>query len=366
MTVILWLAATAVGSAGAVVPAITGPDASVAVNRDSGEVAVLRDRTLVVIREGTPLDPVEVAFSGGRILEFRGSSILIEFSARPQQGIMRAVVSPRGRERLAWPNPGVGVHFPHLETVLTLDGRGLMGSLTLDDQVRAELGGLEGIPAGAGVVATYRFRGGLVGARASERFGPAAALTPDDFVVFLRGGGALRYRAPEGVVWSVDTPSADLWRPLDVDPGQGAMLVRRGSEWEIVSLESGQTIWRLEETARARAVASFGNAAGVDVAGAEGAFRDGRLLRDGRILVLGGAAEAWLGVLDPKTGRLAPVDILRSLGHQGGDSLREFWLERRPRLEWVQELPQPGGSVLLVRGPDGWYTVPIPETGSIP
>lgn len=341
-------------------PVVTGADASVAVNRGTGEIAVLRGRTLTVVRDGEPLEPVDLTYAGGRVLDFRGATILMEFPEADEQAAIRAAMSPRGRERLAWPNPGVGSHFPHMETGLTVDGRGLHGDLILDHRVRGELGGLEGIPEGAGVVATFRFRGGLVQARASESFGPAVALTTDDFLVSLRDGGLLRFRSPDGVVWSLDPPLSGSWRVVDVDPEQGVALTERGGEWVAAELDSGRNLWTLGAEVQAQAMRTFSAATGLEVEGVEAVIRDGRLLPDGRVLVHGGATFDWVSVLNPLRGEMAPAELLSGLSGPEWAPLREFWRERRLRLDSVQVWPSPEGVVLLVRGPDGWYRVPLP------
>jgi len=353
------MAALAVGG-GSPVPAITGADASVVVNRETGEVAVLRGRILTVLRDGAPLDPVELARDHGRLLDFRGATVLLEFPQVSGQAAMRAAMSPRGRERLAWPNPGVGVYFPHLETTLTLDGRGLHGDLILDQQVRGELGGLEGIADGAGVVATFRFRGGLVQARASASFGSAVALTTDDFLVSRRDGGLLRFRSPDGVVWSLDPPAQKGWRVVDVGPAQGLVLVESGGEWLGLALDSGKELWRLDEATRVRAVQAFGVAAGLNTRGAEGLMRDGRLLPDGRVLFHGGATYDWVGVFDPSRMEFLPAELLSGLALPEFRGLREFWVDRRLRPDSLQVWASPAGVGLLLRGPDGWYHVQLP------
>lgn len=354
------LAVAAVAVLGPAAPDIPGVDVSVAVHRESGEIAVLRDQVLVVVRGAEASEPVMLSLPGGRLLEFRGTTILVEFPAIGGRSAVRAALSPRGRERLAWPNPGVGEYFPDLSTRLTLDGRGLHGDLQLTAAVRRDLGGLDGIPDGAGVVASYRFRGGVVQARASSTFGTSVALTPDDFVISLRDGGVLRYRAPDGVLWSVASPPGGVWRVVDVDAVGQRVLVDRAGEWVGLELETGRESWRLGGESLQRAVRSFGEAAGVSVTGPEGTVRDGRLLRDGRVLVHGGSAADWVGVLDPGRGELEPAELLTSLQGPAWTPIRDFWRERRLRLEAVLEVPRPEGSVLLLRGPDGWYRVPVP------
>jgi hypothetical protein len=81
------------------------------------------------------------------------------------------------------------------------------------------------------------------------------------------------------------------------------------------------------------------------------------------VLVHGGSTADWVGVFDPTRGELEPAELLSSLQGPSWAPIRDYWRERRLRLEAVLEVPSPEGSVLLLRGPDGWYRVPVPGDG---
>ncbi len=68
-----------------------------------------------------------------------------------------------------------------------------------------------------------------------------------------------------------------------------------------------------------------------------------------------GGADARLAVLDPATGKIVRSDLLAELEARGVAGAGEAWRARSSLAE-VGEL---AGPVLLLRGPDGFYTLPL-------
>ena len=154
------------------------------------------------------------------------------------------VITVDGRERLAFPNEGLSELFPSETSHLTLDGKGVYGFLPLDPPAREFFGLPESIPLGAGVAATYRFAGEKLLARGSEVFIGVVALSPDDMVLTVKGGGAMRHRSPGGVAWKREGSGGD-WRLADVDPAAGVAVAIDGQGALLgIDLEKGDVRWQ--------------------------------------------------------------------------------------------------------------------------
>ena len=338
--VVLLVAVAACGAE--TVPArFSGADTSVAVNKKDGRIAVLRGDTLEVFGSAGPAaSTFQIPGKGPRVLQFCGGNVLYtthDVNNLPQVFV---VVTADGRERLAWPNEGLAPFFPSEASRLTIDGRGVYGFLTLDPPAREFFGLPESIPLGAGVVATYRFAGEKMAARGAEIFAGAVALSPDDILLTVKGGGLMRYRSPGGVAWKREGSGGD-WRVVDVDPVGGlALAIDAQGAVLAVDCESGETRWR---------VAPEGGRP----------VRDARLLRSGQALVYVGGIEKPLALVDPATGGRDSAAVTEAFARRKLTSVLGFWLDHTDSLTGITEDPAGKGTTLLVHGADGWYDVPL-------
>ena len=309
-----------------------------AANRADGRLAVLQGGTLSVYAGesvATPSASFEIPGTSPAVIEFRGNQILYTTHGVNDMPVVFVAVSVEGRERLAWPNPGISELFPSDTSRLTLDGKGVYGFLVLDPPARAFFGLADDIPLGAGVAATYRFAGEKLLARGSEAFAGLVALSADDMLLALKGGGLMRYRSPGGVAWKREG-SGGVWAIADVDTQAGLVVAIDSAGTVLASgLEKGEPLWRCAVT------------------GAR--VRDARTTPDGRLLVLTGDAERRVTVLDPATGRpsgtqLADLCERQGLGTGLTGSLAKTW-----SLANLVSVATPGGSTWLIRASDGWY-----------
>jgi hypothetical protein len=343
-------------------PRFAGADTTVAVNRLDGRIAVLRGDHLDLLDRVTATKPTASIGIPGRqpaVQEFCGNTIL--YVTHEVRGLATAYVaiSATGREWLAWPNEGLSELFPIDTSRLTLDGKGVFDTLTLGPKVREYFGLPDSIPDGAGVVATFRFAGEKMAARGSTAFGPVVALTPDDMLIALRGGGVMRYRSPGGVLWKHEG-AGGTWRIADAE-GAGLALVLDG-EGALVALDldAGKERFRWDPSKQASAVTKWlaHEGGGPQSAGGAPRLLDARRLRSGQVLVLGESGSKWLGVVDPSSGRLMEGEVLSRLHAAGDGALADFWAAHNDSLAQTWELPvDAGGATLLMRGADGWYEV---------
>ncbi len=323
-------------------PRFPGADTSVAVNRKDGRVAVLQgDRLAVVQPEGPPTPVAGIPGRSPRILQFRGGNILYlthDVKDLPQVFV---VITTDGRERLAWPNEGLAPFFPSETSRLTVDGRGVYGFLTLDPRAREFFGLPDSVPDGAGVAATYRFAGEKMSARGSELFAGVVALSPDDNLLTVKGGGAMRYRSPGGVAWKREGEGGD-WRVADVDPVAGiALMLDPQGTVRALELESGEVRWQSPSEGGSK-------------------VRDARALRDGRVLLYTGGGEQPLALFDPRTGRASATVVAEAFARLKLTSVLGYWLDHADSLDGIAQLPSGTGTTLLVHGADGWYEVALP------
>jgi hypothetical protein len=334
-------AAVAVGASGAPGLRFPGAETSVAVNRGDGRVAVLHgDKLKVFGSDGSSVSTIEVPGKNPRVLEFCGGNLLYvthEVSNLPQ---IFVVITVTGRERLAFPNEGLSELFPSETSHLTLDGRGVYGFLTLDSAARDFFGLPESIPAGAGVAATYRFVGEKLLARGSDAFAGVVALSPDDMLLTLKGGGAMRYRSPGGVAWKREDSGGE-WRITDVDPVAGLAVII-GPEGDVMGLdlEKGDLRWRLS-------------------GGSGRPVRDAHMLKSGKVLLFTGGSEQPVTVLDSATGQRNGPAFSQAFARLQLSSVLGYWMDHAESLAGIVEVPAKAGNVLLVRGADGWYEVPL-------
>jgi hypothetical protein len=322
--------------AGGPTPVFAGAGTSVAVEPSTGRVAVARDGRLEIfasVDAAKPTSVLDLPNATARMVEFRADIVVFSFTLTDEPGLHLMAMDTSGRERLVWPNEGIGATFPTESSRLTLDGRGLYGVLTLDDAVRAELGIPSSVPAGAGVVVTYKFSSERMLTRFSEAFHSAVALSCEDLVIAWHDGTVIRYASPGGIVWKKDYAAAKDAVVADVDPEAGT-AVCLGPNGELVALDlaTGAIRWRGEPLAGARAA---------------------RLLHDGRVLIL--AADKALALYDPRSGRLVADDLTTGLGAVGS-----WWKERAADLRSFFEVVPGSRPELLFAGADGWYATPLP------
>jgi hypothetical protein len=334
------LAVLAVGSS-AVAQRFPGAATSVAVNRKDGRVAVLaRGKLEVLGATGATLSSIDIPGRDPRVLQFCGGNILYVTHDVSKLAEAFVVITVEGRERLAWPNEGLAPFFPSTTSRLTLDGRGVYGFLPLDPPVRQFFGLPESIPPGAGVVATFRFAGEKMAARGSEMFAGAVALSPDDILLTVKGGGLLRYRSPGGVAWKREG-SGGTWKLADADPVLGqALVIDEGGAVLVIDLEAGNVKWQVP-------------------AGAGPRVRDAMLLPGGKALVYVGGSEKPLAILDPATGERDSGVISDAFARRKLTSVLGFWLDHADSLDGIVALPVAAATTLLVHGSDGWYEVPL-------
>jgi hypothetical protein len=334
------LLAPQAGSA-AEAPRFPGAATTVAVNRADGRLAVLTGSQLQILENATATTPVttfEVPGKDPRVLEYCGPNL--RYVTHDVQGMPEVFVaiSVVGRERLAWPNPGLSDLFPTDTSRLTLDGRGVYGFLTLVPAARVFFSLPEDIPLGAGVAATFRFAGEKLLARASELFAGFVALSPDDMVLARRGGGLMRSRAPDGVVWKREASGGD-WRIVDVDLATGTVAAVDAQGAVVgTDLEKGEPRWRCE------------------LAGSH--VRDARLVRGGRLLMLATDPGRSLALADPATGKRSGPGIVELCERQGLAKQLAEWLAKAASLDGLLEVTTSTGTAWLLRGSDGWYLVP--------
>ena len=307
-------------------------------NRADGRLAVLQGATLSVYPAGSapaPSASFEIPGTDPAVIEFRGNQILYATHGFNNMPVVFVAVNVEGRERLAWPNAGISELFPSDTSRLTLDGKGVYGFLVLDPPARAFFGLADDIPLGAGVAATYRFAGEKLLARGSAAFAGVVALSSDDMLLALKGGGLMRYRSPGGVAWKREGSGGE-WAIADVDSQAGIVAAIDAAGTVVASgLEKGEPLWRCA------------------VAGAR--VRDARTTPDGRLLVLTGDSERRIAVLDPATGRLSGNQLADLCERQGlppglAGSLATTW-----SLANLVSVATPGGALWLIRGPDGWH-----------
>jgi hypothetical protein len=338
-----WLLAALAAAAGlaGTAPRYPGADTSVAVNRGNGRIAVLRaDKLEVFEPAGTSLSTIEVPGKAPRILEFCGGNLLYvthEVSNLPQVFV---VITVDGRERLAFPNEGLSELFPNEGSRLTLDGRGIYGFLPLDQPAREFFGLPESIPYGAGVAVTYRFAGEKLLARGSESFTSVVALSPDDMLLTLKGGGVMRYRSPDGVAWKREGTGGD-WRLADVDPAAGvAVAIDRQGTLVGLALEKGDVRWQSPSGPGPRVL-------------------DARLLRDGRALGFAKEPEKQVMVFEPSSGTWSVAEVAQTFARHGMRAVLAAWLDRADSLAGLFQIGAGTGAAWLILGADGWYEVPL-------
>ena len=333
--------AAAAGFAGPA-PRYPGADTSVVVNRGNGRIAVLRGDKLEVFEpSGASLSTIEIPGKGPRILEFCGGNLLYvthEVSNLPQVFV---VITVEGRERLAFPNEGLSELFPSEKSRLTLDGKGVYGFLPLDPPAREFFGLPDSVPLGAGVAATYRFAGEKLLARGSEAFTGVVALSPDDMLLTVKGGGAMRHRSPGGVAWKHEGNGGD-WRVVDVDPAAGVAVAIDGQGALIgLDLEKGDVRWQ-------------------SPSGTVPRVSDARLLRGGQTLAFTKEPEKQVMVFDPSSGTWSATEAAQAFARQGMRAVLAAWLDRADSLAGLWQIGTASGTALLILGADGWYEIPFP------
>jgi len=325
-------------------PRYPGAETSVVVNRVNGRIAVLRGDKLQVFEGVSATQPIsEMGIPGKhpQVLEFCGPNILyVTHDVRDLPTILVAV-SVDERERLAWPNDGISEIFPSETSHLTLDGKGVYDFLRLDPPVRELFGLPDSIPPGSGVAATYRFAGEKLLARGSEVFVGGLALSPDDMLLTLKDGGAMRYRSPAGVAWKQEGIGGE-WRIADVGPAQGIAAVIDAAGAVIgLDLDKGEVRWKASPAPGMQA-------------------RAARLLAGGKVLIYGGGGDRPVGVFDPATGQLSGAAFSDTFARQKLSWLLAFWLEHSDALSGLWEVATPSGTAWLIHGLEGWYLVPQP------
>ncbi len=341
---LVWLLAPAAAATALaqISPRFPGADASVVVNRANGRIAVLRGDKLQVF-EGVsatqPLSEVGIPGKHPRAVEFCGPNLLYVTYDVSNLLVVFVAVTVEGRERLAWPNEGISEIFPCNTSHLTLDGKGVYDFLRLDPPVRELFGLPESIPLGSGVAATYRFAGEKLLARGSEVFVGVVALSPDDMLLVLKDGGAMRYRSPAGVEWKREGAGGD-WRIADVDPRAGlAAVIDAAGAVLGLDLEKGEVRWKAASAPGTRA-------------------RAARLLANGKVLIYGGETDKPVGVFDPAKGERSSAAFSDAFARQKLSWVLAFWLEHSDALSGLWEVATPAGSAWLIHGLEGWYLVP--------
>jgi hypothetical protein len=372
-------------------PAFPGLDAVVVVNRTNGKLAASAGGKLLVFERfgaTTPILQFDIPGIGGSLREFAGNNLVYGTTGINDQPRTMVAITDGGMERLAWPNDGLFERFPGETSHLTLDGKGLYDRLTLDEDVRRYFELDDDIPLGAGVVATFRFSGEKMAARASDGFGPVLALSPDDMLISAKTGGLLHYRAGKGVVWKLDEGTLGETRALDAAAGVALLLDGAGTLLA-VDVEKGEVRWRWTPVGREKELALWSGEAvptptpvpaprvdrsnsGVTPAATPAASPtpgprvlpwrvvDARLLSDGHVLLLMRGSRPGLGLLDGAGGALIGGEMLATLESRGLDAVATLWRDRGCYLAWVQETPSPAGPALLLKGSDGWYAAPLP------
>jgi hypothetical protein len=321
-------------------PRYPGADTSVVVNRGNGRITVLRgDKLEVFEATGTSVSAIELPGKNPRILEFCGGNLLYvthQISNLPQVFV---VITVDGRERLAFPNEGLSELFPSETSHLTLDGKGVYGFLPLDPAAREFFELPESIPAGAGVAATYRFAGEKLLARGSEVFVGVVALSPDDMLLTVKGGGLMRHRSPAGVAWKREGSGGD-WLLADVDPAAGLAVAIDGQGTLVgLGLEKGEVRWQ-------------------SPAGTGPRVHGARLLRGGRVVTFTTEPEKQAVVFDPGSGSWSATEVTQAFARHGMRAVLASWLDRTDSLAGLWQIGTAGGTAWLILGADGWYEVP--------
>ncbi len=343
---VVWLAAPAASVAAAWSQTVPAPPAprfpgtatTVAVNRSNGKVAVLTGDQLQIfdsVWAPAPSARIELPGKEPRVLEFCGPNLRYVTHDVQEMARVFVAITADGRERLAWPNSGLSELFPTEASRLTLDGKGLYGFLPLDPPAREYFGLPGDIPTGAGVAVTFRFAGEKLLARGSAAFAGVVALSPDDMLLTLGGGGLMRYRSPGGVAWKREG-SGGAWRIADVDLAGGVVAAIDGESAVVgIGAESGEPRFRCAIPGE-RAL-------------------DARLLRDGRLLVLLADPQRRSAILDTATTRPAGEQPAELCARLGLAAVHEGWLRTAGSLADVLDAGAPDAPALLLRGAGGWY-----------
>lgn len=368
-------------------PVVPGTATTVAVEPVSGRVAICHNGKIEVrpSLDARPVWTFDVPNATAELVEVRGETITFSFALSTEEGVKQMAVALDGRERLLWPNSGIGELFPTADARLALDGGGLVQALVLDPAVRTELGVPSDAPDGAGVVASYRFVDEKLRVRFSEIFRKVVALTCEDVLITLKGGGMLRYTSPAGVAWKLEEGQGGEWRMLDVSTSKAlALVLDGGGALRAVDIDKGTARWRWDPAEHADEVASYLTrarivrrpaviedvppgapeptpTAPVPVSGptSRRGVLDARWLPDGRVLLLGDDGRRWLAALSPSTGELGGNEVITALDIAGLPAVRDRVATHTDNLSHVFAVKLAAGLSILVRGPDGWYAVPL-------
>jgi hypothetical protein len=326
----------------ALLAAVAAAPPAVAVERASGRVAVGRPGEVLVLADDLHRPVAALPAPPGlvELVEFVGGVVVYDFLLPEDGSPGRAAVGVEdGRERLIWPNRGIGEIFPSRHARLTSDGQGIWEYLRLEARLREELGLADDIPDGAGTVVTYRFADERVWAIAAADFAGAVALAPGDALVVTSGGELLRYRALQGVVWRrAGEGEPAVISDVDLDMGAAVLVGQRAVEVVGVAGGESQGSWRRS-----------------GVAGA-------RLLADGRLLAATQEGEVWVVTVAAGAARALPFAQLA-----GGQWPANAVPCRQGSGPLACLHPAPGG--VVVPGDGGWRLLPLPDSagqGSAP
>ncbi len=324
--------------AAAVVPslllaALAAVSPAVAVERATGRVAMARGSEVVVLAADLrhPVAALPAPPGSVEVVEFMNGVLVYEFTLPEDGSPARVAVGVEdGRERLIWPNSGIGEAFPSLGARLTADGHGIYEFLPLAGQLRGELGLDVHIPDGAGTVVTYRFADEQVWAIAAADFAGGVALAPGDALLVTTKGEVLRYRSTHGVVWR--RPGQGEPAVIsDVDLSTGAAALAGEGGVEVVGVAAGESrgSWRRS---------------GVTAA---------RLLGDGRLLAATQGGQVWAVTLASG----AAVRLAQLVGGEWPGSVMGGCPGSGP-LACLH--PAPGGVIVPADG--GWQLWPLPPS----
>ncbi|NLH12270.1 MAG: hypothetical protein GX464_13150 [Holophagae bacterium] len=378
--------------------------ATVAVNRDSGTIAVCEGSTisLVLWPQGVVSTRLEVKGLGAEVVAFASDKLLISVDRDEELPGSLVVMDTAGREVRRW--GATERTFPSLTTHLSADGRAIADMIQVNAETRKEFqfpshyaDGTyvlvsETLASRARRVVQLRLAEDSAGKRSTAVPQDMISLGPDDFLVTVGNGSLLRVQSG-AKSWAM--PGMVRGRPViaDVDLKTGQALIIDGDgAVQLVGLAAGEMRWRwsgcdhaaevtrvLEQTGFPGALRRLGESVerrlastnlpmqaprpselaervlyGVDAA---------RLLPNGRVLVASSLAvpyggRAWMLQLDARGGSLVGDEVLESARPTGDSGSSPAPI--RGGEQWQSTLHVLPTGELLLRGSTSWVALGLP------
>lgn len=378
--------------------------ASVAVNRDSGTIAVCDGSTISLVRwpQGVVSTRLQVKGRGAEIVAFASDKLLISVDRDEELPGAFVVIDTAGREVRRWGT--TERTFPSLTTRLSADGRAIADMIQVNAETRKEFQFPSHYADGTYVLVSETLAGRVrrvvqlrlaedwAGRRSTAVPQDMISLGADDFLVTVGNGSLLRVQSgAKG--WALPGMVRGRTVIADVDLKTGQVLTIDGDGTvQLVGLAAGEMRWRwsgrdhaaevtkvLEETGSPGALRRLAEDVERRLAGtrlpqpaprpSELAERvlfgadAARLLPNGRVLVASSLAvpyggRAWMLQVDTRGGSLVGREVLDS-ARPTGDSV-PLLAPIRGGEEWQSSLHVLPTGELLLRGSTSWVTLVLP------